>query len=96
MVVFTPDSAKGSSGPIACGKIEPDGSFVLKTNNAPGAPAGWHRITVVALSDADAVEAGKFSVPISLIPERYRSPDLSGLSREVRLGEKNEIRLNLD
>lgn len=97
MIVFTPDPAKGSTGPSATALIQSDGSFVLHTGETPGAPAGWHRVTVVCIA-APEVELGStgYAVPVSLIPEKYRSADLSGLSREVRMGEKNEFNLNLD
>jgi hypothetical protein len=97
MIVFTPDTDKGSSGPISHAPIQPDGSFSLFTGDSSGAVAGWHRITVVAVSDVEADPSGQqYPVPVSLIPERYRSADMSGLTREVRLGEKNVIHLNLD
>jgi hypothetical protein len=97
LIVFTPDPAKGSTGPIARSRIQPDGSFTLQTGDTPGAAAGWHRITVVSASERQAGQAGyRYSVPASLIPEKYRSADLSNLSREVRRGEKNVIHINLD
>jgi hypothetical protein len=97
IVVFSPDPAKGSSGPLATAQIQADGRFTLKTGDAPGAVAGWHRITVVCVNEQDsALDGVKYSIPSSLIPERYRCADLSGLSREVRMDDKNEIHLNLD
>jgi hypothetical protein len=97
VIVFTPDPAKGSSGPLASSVLQSDGSFVLQTGTATGAAAGWHRITVVSIRDPE-VNPGPYqlAIPPSLIPERYRNPDLSGLSREVHLGEKNVFQLNLD
>jgi hypothetical protein len=97
VIVFAPDSAKGSNGPVASAVIQPDGSFTLRTADSPGAAVGWHRVTVVCVSDPDPdVTGSRYAVPVSLIPEKYRSADLSGLSREVRGGQTNEINLNLD
>lgn len=96
MIVFTPDSAKGGQGPFASAMIQPDGSFTLSSGDAVGAAPGWHRITVVALSDGASSPGSRYSVPVSLIPEKYRSGDLSGLTREVRAGQENAFHLNLD
>ncbi len=97
VVIFTPDESKGSTGPIATATIQPDGRFTLQTGPTPGAVAGWHRVSVVSVSETDPTPAGyQFAIPTSLIPERYRNPDLSGLSREVHRGEKNVLAINLD
>jgi hypothetical protein len=96
MIVFTPDSAKGGQGPISSATIQPDGSFSLSTGENPGAVPGWHRITVVAISEGETNMGSRYPIPVSLIPEKYRSGELSGLSREVRPGQENTIHLNLD
>src|SRR5262245_48896447 len=31
VIVFTPDTARGGSGPLALGQIRPDGTYTLKT-----------------------------------------------------------------
>jgi len=95
-IVFTPDSAKGAEGPISTGKIMADGSFSLTTGNAVGAAPGWHRITVVSISEASASIPGqRFTVPVSLIPVKYRNPESSDLTREVKNSAKNVFHLNL-
>jgi hypothetical protein len=96
-IVFTPDASKGTRGPLALGEIQPDGTYVLKTGESPGAVAGWHRITVVAVQAASAPQPGqRFAIPQSLVPERYRDPELCGLSREVKAGEGNVLDFDLD
>ena len=51
----------------------------------------------MALADPEPEAVSfKYAVPASLIPEKYRSADLSGLCREVRPGEKNVFHLNLE
>lgn len=96
MIVFTPDSAKGTQGSIGSAKIHPDGSFSLSTGDSSGVVPGWHRITVVAISDSVPSSGQPYPIPVSLIPEKYRSGDLSGLVREVRTGQENTFHLNLD
>jgi hypothetical protein len=96
-IVFTPDSSKGTRGPLAMGEIQPDGSFMLKTGDSSGAVPGWHRVTVVAVQAPQAAPEGhKFPIPPSILPEKYRDPDLCGLSREVKGGQANVIDFNLD
>jgi hypothetical protein len=62
-----------------------------------GAPAGWYRITVVATADAAVAGRGEsFTIPRSLLPDRYRDPELSGLVREVKAARPNSIDIDLD
>jgi hypothetical protein len=68
---------------MAKADIQADGSYVLRTGDAWGAVAGWHRVTVVSF-DASA------------LPARYRDPEQSGLSFEVRPNQDNTININLE
>lgn len=96
-IVFIPDASRGSSGPLARADIQADGSYRLRTGGSEGAPAGFHRVTVAALAAPAAVPAGqRFSVPRSLLPEKYRDPDLSQLTCEVKPGKENGINFNLE
>jgi hypothetical protein len=96
-IVFTPDAARGGRGEIAHASIAPDGSFTLHTGPSPGAAVGWHRITVVAVREpVQPASYQAFPLPQILLPEKYSSPDLSGLVREVKAGEENVIHIELD
>jgi hypothetical protein len=96
-IVFTPDSTKGSRGQMALGEIQPDGSYQLRTGETAGAVAGWHRITVVAVQPPGPASPGlPFPIPYSLVPEKYRDPDLCGLAREVKAGQNNVFDLDLE
>lgn len=79
-IVFTPDATHGGRGSQAWAKIDPDGRFRLSTDDLPGAPPGWHRITVAG----------------GQLPSRYRDPELSGQRFEVRLEGANTCDLHLD
>ena len=92
LIVFTPDAAKGESGPSAYGEIGPDGSYKLMTDNVVGANPGWYRVTVASLSNTfSSLE----TPPVSLIPERYRDPQLSQLQVEVKPNIANPHDFNL-
>lgn len=81
LIVFTPDTTRGESGPIAFCEIRADGSYDLKMDGAAGITPGWYRVTVAAVANAySAFDAS----PTSLIPERYRDPTLSQLQVEVK------------
>jgi hypothetical protein len=93
VIVFTPDTSRGESGKIAFGTIKDDGTYIIATDDAPGAAAGWYRVTVGSLS---GVSATYDSAPISLIPEKYRDPTLSQLQCEVVANRDNHLDFNLD
>lgn len=92
VIVLTPDSSKGETGKIAYGAIKDDGTYVIATDDAPGAAAGWYRVTIGALSGSGSVD----TAPISLIPEKYRDPLLSQLQCEVKANIDNRLDFNLD
>jgi hypothetical protein len=82
---------------MARSEIRADGTYVLQTNSLPGATVGWHRVTVMAMESAAAIGADRnFAVPRSLLPEKYRDPELSGLSCQIRGGQENCVDFDLD
>jgi hypothetical protein len=93
IIVFSPDSSRGESGPIAVSKIDHDGTYTLRTADAVGASAGWYRVTVAVLS---TTTQSLDSPPLSLVPERYRDPQLSQLTCEVKPNVDNHLDFNLD
>ena len=96
-IVFTPDPTRGGNGPSARAEIQADGRYVLRTGDQYGAAPGWHRVTIVAVLPAPAPAPGqRFSHPRSLLPLKYRDPELSGLHGEVKPGEDNAIDFHLD
>jgi hypothetical protein len=96
-IVFTPDSSRGETGPIAFGKINPDGTYHLYTSENPGAPAGWYRVTVTSMAPSAMPSASQsFNPPQSLLPDKYRDPGLSALACEVKANRVNAIDFNLD
>jgi hypothetical protein len=96
-IVFTPDADKGGSGPLARGDIRPDGTYTLTPDGRPGAPPGWHRVTVVSVGPAPGQSAGPgFADVQSLLPRQYASPDQSGLAQLVKPDEENTIDFHLD
>ena len=95
-IVFIPDTSRGNSGPLARGAIQSDGSYRLQgEGGSAGAPAGWYRVTILAL-DSFAYAGNGAYVPRSLLPDKYRDPDLSGLGCEVKPGHDNQINFNLE
>jgi hypothetical protein len=96
-IVFTPDSKKGTNGPIAMGEIRVDGTYSLKTGKSFGAAAGWYRVTVAALGPGEPAPPGqRYHIPPSLLPEKYRDPDLSQLACQVHPNQANAIDFKLD
>ncbi len=95
-LVFAPDPVRNGPGPLSRADIQPDGTYQLKSGDGLGAVAGWHRITVIAVVDTPAVPGQRFVRPRSLLPEKYRDPELSGLTCEIKPGKENVVNFNLD
>jgi hypothetical protein len=95
-IVFAPHAERGGSGPLARADIQPDGTYMLATGDKPGAVAGWHRVTVVAVEAPPRSAGEPFAIPRLLLPAHYGDPELSGLSREVAAGRENRIDFNLE
>lgn len=89
-IVFTPDTARGGSGPLARAEIQSDGTYTLRTDDHAGAYPGWYRVTVACFQGAPG------TVPRSLLPTAYLDPEMSGLAREVKAGQDNTLDINLD
>lgn len=93
LIVFSPDTSRGESGGIAFSKINDDGTYTLQSGDTQGATAGWYRVTVASLSNPSSSYE---SQPISLIPDKYRDPQLSQLQCEVKTNRDNHLDFNLD
>jgi hypothetical protein len=93
IIVFSPDTSRGESGKIAFSKIGPDGTYTIYTGDAPGAAAGWYRVTVAAVSGP-----GGSADPnaVSIIPRPYCDPEQSQLQCEVKANRDNHLDFNLD
>jgi hypothetical protein len=95
-IVFAPDPLRNGPGPLARADIQADGSYQLMSDKVAGATLGWHRVTVVAVIDGASAPGQRFTQPRSLLPEKYRDPELSGLSCEVKPGRPNVFNFNLE
>jgi hypothetical protein len=96
-IVFSPDARRGGRGDLARAEIQADGGFSLKTGDREGAMPGWHRVTVVAVEQL--IDLGgelDFTEHRSLVPLKYRDPELSGLDYQVQPGKDNHIDFHLD
>jgi hypothetical protein len=97
IIVFTPDSSRGGHGAIAMGEIHADGTYSLRTDQTFGASPGWYRVTVAAVSSDSVSSAGqRYGIPPSLLPDKYRDPELSRLVCEIKPDRANSIDFNLD
>jgi len=90
-IVFIPDESRGTHGEILRAQTAGDGTFVLQPDGPTGIPPGCYRITVMALETV----ATSSTMPRSLLPDRYRDPELSELSCEIQAGQDNDVMLDL-
>jgi|SRR5438128_6365766 len=96
VIVFIPDAARGHSGPLAVAEIRADGTYALKTGEATGAAPGWYKVTIASVSTfAAPASAQSLRIPQSLLPEKYRDPELSRLACEVK-AKANQIDFDLE
>ncbi len=87
-VSFYPPKGRPAFGDIQQGR------FVLTTfTPGDGALAGNHRVTIHCDKPTDPNDA--FSDRVPMIPERYFHPDTSGITAEVKVGERNQFDFEL-
>lgn len=80
------------SGQTATGKIESGGTFQLKTStDSDGAVPGKYKVGVFVVGKKPMGDED----PVSAAPAKYANPTTSGLSYEVKKGEKNEFTIPL-
>lgn len=87
-------------GAISRGVIQPDGTFTMSTDGAPGAPIGTNsvRVTCYTSQKPGAVvnnRDGEISLGDSLIPERYTRFSSSGLTVEVKPDQNEPYAIEL-
>ena len=96
-IQFTPDSSKGTTGRMALGEIKPDGKFVLGTTvPGDGARVGFHKVAVNCFDSTPFNPNNPAqSTTKWLIPEKYGDDRTSGLTAEVKTGNKNTFTFSL-
>jgi hypothetical protein len=90
VVSTIPLKGRGSKG-----GINPDGTFELGTDSVnDGASVGLHKVAVLAF-DKSAGQGAEAERGKPLVPNRYLSPESSGLTIDVKAGEENVVTLEL-
>jgi hypothetical protein len=85
VVILYPDKDKGNTSEHEPrGNIEADGRYKISTHPRLGATAGWYKVAVNASEPSDPKQP--YSLPRSLIREKFGNKDESGLTLEVRSG----------
>jgi hypothetical protein len=89
-IQFVPANGRAASGAIENGK------FTLSTNgNDDGAIPGTHQVSVSAIKQGTKIVNGEPEV-IHLVPEKYASPGMSGVTAEVPAAGSTSIEIKLD
>src|SRR5207249_845192 len=76
-IILFPDAAKNNTKHEPRGAIGADGRYKVTTHPREGAPPGWYKVGVILTEPSDP--ANPYSLPRSVIPERFGKPDESGL-----------------
>jgi len=83
-VTYHPDSSRGNTlGTEPAGVIH-NGKYALETQGKAGAPPGWYKVTVSI--QVPSKPKDPYSLPRSLVNEKYTRPDRTDLSVEVKPG----------
>ncbi len=92
-VAFHPEG----EGHPAIGRTDAEGRFVLTTySSADGAVPGKHTVTVQVMPEGALPGMETEAAGAAAIPEKYADPSASPLTVEVKPGEKNEFKLELE
>ena len=92
MVQFVPDASQGTEGPPGVGRIDEKGRFTITTAGVKGAVVGHHKIRV---KSEEPFNVKARSMGQTLLPTSYNNHKTSGLTAEVKAGEKNQVDLPL-
>lgn len=85
-VSFIPDHSKGTSGPMASGRINENGEFSLQSQRpGDGAIVGFHKVIISRYKEVpfDPNNPSPPLASISLIPTKYADEQTSNLTAEV-------------
>lgn len=96
-VQFTPNKDRGTTGRMALGNINEDGTFELMTiTPGDGAQVGHHLVAIESYENT-AFDPNKpvNQSPKSLIPKRYTNPQTSQLTAEVKADGDNSFTFEL-
>jgi hypothetical protein len=92
-----------SDGQPAFATTDSSGNYAMLTNGKPGVPAGEYKITVTKVANSSTAKiptaedmkkmqtAGPMPKPMSLVPEKYASPDKSGLTATVTKDKSKNV-----
>jgi hypothetical protein len=94
LIVFAPNTDRGTDGPLFTAVLENDGSFAVAAPDGKAIQPGWYRISV-------APRAGSVDPPTPQQPypgpaAKYRNPAMSGLEHEIKAGMDNLICIDLE
>lgn len=81
-VTFVPDASKGNTSTLEpVSSIGVDGAYSLSVQGNMGARPGWYK--VIVRSTAPSNPSDPYSVPKSLLPEKYGAAETTDLAVEV-------------
>ena len=95
-IFFLPDEAKGTKGPASTGIINAKGEYTMTSSGErAGAIVGTHKVQIVCPSAGSSVGTTGTPPPPCNVPKKYEMADTSGLTADIKAGEKNKVDFNL-
>ena len=92
------DVAQGEFRRNATAQLGPDGTFQMSTFSVgDGVMPGRYSVSVQSYTEGNAIDfIDASNVPKTRIPQRYTSPQTSGLSAEIPAGERGPLEFHFD
>lgn len=89
-VTFIPEKGRPSYG-----IIQPDGTFVMKTDNKPGVPAGSYKVTARLVSTEITPSKFNDAPPVMLSAPKYSNETTSGMTQNIPAGGAKNLVFDL-
>lgn len=93
IITFVPDAERGSRGALLIAPIQTDGKFSLLKEDGSSPTPGYYRVAVAPRAGAfpDATPEDPYPGPAT----RYRNPEKSNLSCQIKAGIDNKFDFHL-
>ena len=91
VIVFAPDSERGTPGHTLIATLDEQGEYRLLNDGSPQILPGWYKVAI-----ADPPSPGRTSSEYAQFPASLRRPDQSGLQREIRPGQENWLEFHIE
>lgn len=91
-VTFQPAPGQPEELQPATGAINPDGTYTMTSAHGEGIPPGKYRVAIMSMESVDLENP----VQKWLVPQKYASPETSGLTADLSPSGPSSVTINFD